>query len=497
MGYVKISLSAGENMVSQAAARTLLPSSFSFDSCDLKFTTGAVTVEKTDWNLDNPVELAGGTWALELKAYLGTGDGKTLAATGVNSSISVTANTTSPAVVNITFVSLPGTGTFDYAITNSSGITPESAVISFTSLSGTAPADIDILGGFTGSLGNIAAGYYVVTVTLRGEGKKAVQQEVVHIYKNQKSTMAFTFAAVNFHTTLTGVALVGDMTDWSNGVVMTEDADGTFIWAGDTAANTGFRFKLPDGWLVPENNDDPVSAATPGETVWAAAHGDKAWKITAAGYYQIKMDPSDGKIYLAAPQEITLITIDGGNTGAAKGNTKNFTVTVDAKNGADDTVTWSLSADTGTIDTGTSIDPNTGILTVASGQEDIILKVKAVSNFDSGKYDEVTVTVTEPTGNAGITLTIVDKGGELDISGWPGTPVIHKTGGTGSISLNVTNAGYTCDWYVDGSLESSGAAFTVSAANYQLGGHSLLLVGTKDGVPWSKSIGSFTVAARP
>ncbi|MDR1099270.1 MAG: hypothetical protein LBL28_02200, partial [Treponema sp.] len=51
-GYVTISLSAGGNMVSPAAARTLLPSTFSFDSCDLKFTRGAVTVEKTDWNLN-------------------------------------------------------------------------------------------------------------------------------------------------------------------------------------------------------------------------------------------------------------------------------------------------------------------------------------------------------------------------------------------------------------------------------------------------------------
>ncbi|MDR1278751.1 MAG: hypothetical protein LBK02_08370 [Treponema sp.] len=814
-GYVKINLDSGENPASPAAARTLLPSTFSFGSCDLKFTKGAATVEKTGWDLDNPVELEEGTWKLELKAYLGTGDGKTLAASGVNSSINVTANATNPALVNITFVSLSGTGSLDYTIADSSGITLESAVISFAALSGTAPADINILGGFTGSQGNIPAGHYIVTVTLTGEGKKAVRQEVAHIYKNQISTMAFTFEADNFHTTITSVTLVGDMTGWSTGAAMTKDDDDTFIWAGDTAANMGFRFELPGGkWLVPENNDDPVSAVTPGETVWAAAHNNRAWKITAAGYHLIRLDPSGGKIYLSTPQAITLVTINGGNTSAAKGNTKNFIVTVDAKNGADDTVTWSLSTDAGTIDAGTSINPSTGLLTVASGQEDISLKVKAVSNFDNDKYDEVTVavnnlptvtgisvaaagnvteilrggvtldftatvsvengapntvvwslsgkdkdgqaaalnaatsitengtdnnkaalfvaadenavditvtatsnyagfttvsggasvfvrrcqdlyiigedfggwtlgnpagttgvqmtygtrgvygwtgvmyqdhtfkfhdatitgwndgkwfnangndiapagtmqvipdnasglanswktaaegrytisldttahtvnftqhpyvaisvspnpvsaakgstkqftatvaasggatngyewelggaassattlssagllsvgadetaatltvkakstytaggftpvedtvtvTVTEPTGNAGITLTIVDKGGELDISGWPGTPVIHKSGGTGSISLNATNAAYTYAWYVDGGLAGAGAALMISAANYQLGGHSILLVGTKDGVPWSKIIGSFTVAAHP
>jgi hypothetical protein len=99
------------------------------------------------------------------------------------------------------------------------------------------------------------------------------------------------------------------------------------------------------------------------------------------------------------------------------------------------------------------------------------------------------------TGRAGeISLTITDKGGNLTIDGARENLTIYKTGGTTLLTLKLTDPGYTCTWYVDGGLpKSTGAAITIKAEDYPLGGHTVLLVIKDDHfISWSKTI-SFTI----
>jgi uncharacterized repeat protein (TIGR02543 family) len=67
------------------------------------------------------------------------------------------------------------------------------------------------------------------------------------------------------------------------------------------------------------------------------------------------------------------------------------------------------------------------------------------------------------------------------------------TGNPDSQTISVTGTGYTNPrWLVDRIPRGTGTDITLSAAHYSLGGHTLTLLITKDGVSWSKEI-SFTV----
>jgi uncharacterized repeat protein (TIGR02543 family) len=69
---------------------------------------------------------------------------------------------------------------------------------------------------------------------------------------------------------------------------------------------------------------------------------------------------------------------------------------------------------------------------------------------------------------------------------------IAKTGG-GSQTVSLAGSGYTNPrWFVDSESAGTGASVTIAAADYTLGGHSLTLLITKNGVSWSKEI-TFTV----
>ncbi|GHV88438.1 hypothetical protein AGMMS50267_07980 [Spirochaetia bacterium] len=78
----------------------------------------------------------------------------------------------------------------------------------------------------------------------------------------------------------------------------------------------------------------------------------------------------------------------------------------------------------------------------------------------------------------------------------PANLVIHKTGaGDRSLNFTTSNADYTYSWSVDGGTPVDGATFNVNAANYAVGGHSVVLIAKKDGVPWSPAPIAFTVEA--
>jgi uncharacterized repeat protein (TIGR02543 family) len=74
-----------------------------------------------------------------------------------------------------------------------------------------------------------------------------------------------------------------------------------------------------------------------------------------------------------------------------------------------------------------------------------------------------------------------------------GTFTLSKGGTPNSQTISVTGTGYTSPrWIVDGTLKGTGAAITILAADYGVGGHNLTLLINKGGVSWSKEI-SFTV----
>jgi uncharacterized repeat protein (TIGR02543 family) len=71
---------------------------------------------------------------------------------------------------------------------------------------------------------------------------------------------------------------------------------------------------------------------------------------------------------------------------------------------------------------------------------------------------------------------------------------IFKSGTPNSQPITITGTGYTNPrWFVDGILKGTGTNITISATDYNLGGHNLSLIITKGGVSWSKEI-TFTVS---
>jgi D-alanyl-D-alanine carboxypeptidase len=77
-----------------------------------------------------------------------------------------------------------------------------------------------------------------------------------------------------------------------------------------------------------------------------------------------------------------------------------------------------------------------------------------------------------------------------------GTFTVRKTGTPQSQSITVDGTWDAIEWLVDGVKRGtgtgSGFTFTVNAADYTAGGHSLSVSVIQGGVPWSKSL-NFTV----
>jgi hypothetical protein len=118
--------------------------------------------------------------------------------------------------------------------------------------------------------------------------------------------------------------LVGAMntpTAWTlPGTVMTEQADGTFTWAGTVQANDEFRFSSLDTtgwpetdnghngdnrwwghWYAPAVNDTIVTTGTEMSiTYYHYTKTEHNWKFSTAGYYRITVDPNELKMVVAA-----------------------------------------------------------------------------------------------------------------------------------------------------------------------------------------------------
>jgi len=163
---------------------------------------------------------------------------------------------------------------------------------------------------------------------------------------------------------------------------------------------------------------------------------------------------------LAAPAPaVNSVTISPKTSEVLKGATLQFNASVSVEGGASQTVTWSVS---GNISASTKIDANTGLLSVASDETAATLKVKAVSTYNSDKYDEATITVSSTAIAGSITsVTISPKIQSVEV------------GNTLNLSANVIKTGeYTgnVSWGIVGATASllsnesgSGATLNVSA----------------------------------
>ena len=87
--------------------------------------------------------------------------------------------------------------------------------------------------------------------------------------------------------------------------------------------------------------------------------------------------------------KIVSVTISPNSATMAQGETKQFTATVVAVGGSDETVEWSISGNS----SGSTTITSSGLLTVDSEETSETIKVKAVSYFDPSVYDEITVKV--------------------------------------------------------------------------------------------------------
>ncbi|MDR1466644.1 MAG: hypothetical protein LBI40_03400, partial [Treponema sp.] len=369
-GFVTINLST-----KSTAARTALPTP-TFTSYKLVFAseggggTREFTFDESEWT--NPVEIAVGGYTLTVYGY-DTGKANITAsnhiANGTSESFQVTAGGATDVFVPMTFKTPTGTekGTLTYKITNNSGILTPSVDILITPYAGGEPIDKS---DNEGSVSDIPAGQYYVSVTLKGDGLIAIKGDIVHIYSKQTTPFNLTFADADFHTDIEAIWLVGDMADWDpQGVAMTKEF-GVFTWEGDIEANESFRFHLTDvsgygdkwygDWFVSSLDQAEVvitpNALTPMEFV--NGNYQNNWKVESAGYYIIEVGPYIKKVLIKLAEGVTNVTINEGNVQLPQGGTKTFTATVEGYNSPVQTVTWSVS---GAQKAGTAINATSGV----------------------------------------------------------------------------------------------------------------------------------------
>jgi autotransporter-associated beta strand protein len=148
----------------------------------------------------------------------------------------------------------------------------------------------------------------------------------------------------------------------------------------------------------------------------------------------------------AAPPtpEVLSVTVSPSAISVQKGQTQQFTATVNATGGASQSVAWSVDGATA----GTTINAS-GLLTVAAGESATSLTVTATSQFDGAKFGTATVTVTS---------TPVTNAAEPVIIEHP-QPATANVGGSASLTVtaNSTDGGtLSYQWYSNATNSNSG-----------------------------------------
>ena len=190
-GLVRLQFSAG---------RTLLPTTFNFESFKLTFTPEeeegeAVVVTDEDQELDEGIKLAAGDWTLDVEIFAE----ETKIALAKDIAVTIVSNQVANVLVNLEFDITEGEGTFtwDIDLEDFEG----EAELTLTLLSGDPEIDpIDLLdeeANFEEL--ELSAGYYLVTVTLKGETTQAVWANILHIYPSQVTGLTLELGDFDFY----------------------------------------------------------------------------------------------------------------------------------------------------------------------------------------------------------------------------------------------------------------------------------------------------------
>ncbi|AEF80151.1 beta strand repeat-containing protein [Leadbettera azotonutricia] len=236
---------------SLSTGRTILPAANinDFEKFDLTFTAGGqspVIVSKTRAEIGEAIELAQGTWALEITAYI-TGPGEELvpAARGSESDIQIVAGTTVSKPVALNAIVSEGEGTFAYTVNYPGWVAIAQMTITPLSDGGTAEQTLDFIVSDP-AIGALAlnAGYYRVVTALTFEDNNAGKHEILHIYKNLTSSVTYTFTPANFEAiTVTSTA---------------DSGTGTFRAALNNVSDGGaVKVMLPVGSVITLTNALP------------------------------------------------------------------------------------------------------------------------------------------------------------------------------------------------------------------------------------------------
>jgi hypothetical protein len=99
-----------------------------------------------------------------------------------------------------------------------------------------------------------------------------------------------------------------------------------------------------------------------------------------------------------------------------------------------------------------------------------------------------------------VTVTVMGQGGiiidppgsDISIAGFPLLPItVSRNGSPQTHTIQISDTSYSSyEWYVDDEQETAdsgsiGRAFTINAADYVIGPHTVTLIVRKNNVPWS------------
>ncbi|GHV25247.1 hypothetical protein AGMMS4952_02530 [Spirochaetia bacterium] len=160
--------------------------------------------------------------------------------------------------------------------------------------------------------------------------------------------------------------------------------------------------------------------------------------------------------------------------------TETLSATVTPANAANQAVSWSSS------DESVATVSSSGLVTAhALGTATI-----TVTTADGGMQAACTVTVKQ---SQGITLSFTDEGSGAFSQE---TFTISKSGAPMSQAISVPGPWISVEWRVDNQVRGIGTGFTVNAADYTAGGHTLSVTVTNSSItgstPWTKKV-TFTV----
>jgi hypothetical protein len=189
------------------------------------------------------------------------------------------------------------------------------------------------------------------------------------------------------------------------------------------------------------------------------------------------------------------LTVKSGEAAVSGFSFNTSPVSVGTINEADKTIAVIVPYSTNLASLTPVVTPVSGWVCATTGAKNFSGPVEY--RFTKGGANQAyTVTVTRR-GQGGITID--PPGGDISIAGFPAAPfTVSRSGSANTHTIQISDASYSSyEWYVDDTAKtadsgSNGRAFTVRAADYPIGKHTVTLIVYKSGVPYSNERG-FTV----